>query len=272
MISELHQRLAELNRGWREPVPGRLPTSFGSGRTLAEVLEGYELTNHHGAFFGREDRLGELYSDGEVLVASLLEGMGSLPQNEVDRELVPLGTVEPQRVALVDLETTGLHGRPLFLVGTMCLEEGELVVRQYFARDYSEERPLLCHVAESLAQAQVLVTFNGRSFDVPYLQDRMTYHRLACPRDFAQVDLLHPCRRRWRRRLPNCRLQTLERYLCRRVRAGDIPGCLIPQRYHEYVHTGDPRLVGPIFHHNRLDLVAMAELLVALMARPGEGE
>jgi len=268
MISDLHRQLAALQRGNR-PWPARRPTHFLAGRSLAEVLEGCELSNLHGELFLREDRLSELYTDGPVLVASLRRGMRSLPRrDQVDPALATLAGAEPEQVAMIDLETTGLHGRPLFLVGVMSCEAGELVVRQYFARDYSEERALLWQVQEALAPAQVLVTFNGRAFDLPYLHDRMSYHRLPPRRPCDQVDLLHPCRRRWRRSLPNCRLQTLERHLCRRFRVGDIPGCLIPQRYHEFVHSGDPRLISPVFQHNRLDLVAMAELLVALMDEP----
>jgi len=269
MITDLHRQLAALNRGrW---VPGnRAPTDFDAA-SLADLVEGVEAANTEGVHFAREDRLRDLYTDGAALARTFGEAMADMPEKP-ERGLAPLVGTSPEQVVWVDLETTGLHGRPLFLVGIMTWEDGDLVVRQYFARDYSEERAVLWAAREALGRARVVVTFNGRSFDLPYLRDRMTYHRLPMAQDFADVDLLHPCRRRWRRRLPNCRLQTLETYLCRRRRVGDIPGFLIPQRYHEYVHSKDPKLVGPIFHHNRLDLVAMAELLVALLAPPDQGE
>jgi hypothetical protein len=71
-------------------------------------------------------------------------------------------------------------------------------------------------------------------------------------------------RRRWKDVLPDCRLKTLEWRVLRRLRAGDIDGAEIPYAYHEYVKHGQPHRLIPVFHHNLLDLVAMAELLPRL--------
>ncbi|MFW6133469.1 MAG: ribonuclease H-like domain-containing protein [Planctomycetota bacterium] len=74
-----------------------------------------------------------------------------------------------------------------------------------------------------------------------------------------------PPRRRWRRDVPNCRLQTLEAVLCGRHRRGDIPDAAIPEAYHDFVATGDARRMGDILHHNLLDLLTMAQLVSALL-------
>lgn len=60
--------------------------------------------------------------------------------------------------------------------------------------------------------------------------------------------------------------------MCRRLRTGDIPGNLIPQRYHDYVRSRDPCLVAPVFYHNRLDLISLAELLTAVAEPQPEDE
>ena len=166
----------------------------------------------------------------------------------------------------MDLETAGLHGRPVFLIGLTRYDGNDLVISQLFARDYAEEKAILDRTAAMIAEAGMLVTFNGKAFDVPFLRDRMIYHRLRPAEGRAHFDLLHHSRRRWRDRLPNCRLQTLEQHLCRRLRSGDIPGNLIPERYHDYVRSRNPRLVAPVFYHNRLDLLCLAELLAAVVA------
>ena len=186
-------------------------------------------------------------------------------------DLTALADTDPGRVLFMDLETAGWHGRPAFLIGLMRYDSDDLVISQLFARDYAEEKAILEAAAAIVADAGMLVTFNGKAFDVPFLRDRMVYHRLPPVEGHAHFDLLHHSRRRWRGRLPNCRLQTLEQYLCRRLRTGDIPGDLIPQRYHDYVRSRDPRLVAPIFYHNRLDLISLAELLAAVV-EPGEQE
>ena len=78
--------------------------------------------------------------------------------------------------------------------------------------------------------------------------------------EIGHFDLLHHARRRWKSQLPNCKLQTLERYICGRNRVGDIPGRDIPLAYHDYVRTGNTEQVRSILHHNALDLVTLLQL------------
>jgi uncharacterized protein YprB with RNaseH-like and TPR domain len=73
-------------------------------------------------------------------------------------------------------------------------------------------------------------------------------------------DLLHHARRRWGKQLPDCRLQTLERHVCRRRRDEDIPGHEIPAAYHDFVRTGDAWLIRSVLHHNALDLITLLQL------------
>ena len=72
--------------------------------------------------------------------------------------------------------------------------------------------------------------------------------------------------RRWRRLLPDCKLQTLERFICRRTRGADVPGAQIPQEYHYFVRTGDARRLAEIVRHNQLDLLTLWELVLRLVA------
>ena len=173
----------------------------------------------------------------------------------------------------------------IFLVGLLHAADEGMVVEQLLARNYAEERSILASLWRIAAGKRVLVTFNGKSFDWPLVHDRSTLHRLGRrefkpvessitpellephdPRpELAHLDVLHHARRRWRRRLPNCRLQTLERYLCRRVRRDDVPGHEIPQAYHDFVRTGSPRLMESILHHNALDLVTMAQVAMRML-------
>lgn len=79
------------------------------------------------------------------------------------------------------------------------------------------------------------------------------------------LDLLGLSRKRWRDKLPNCKLQTLEKWICGRGRDGDIPGTDIPDTYHLFVRTGNAALLKPIMDHNALDLITMADLLGYLL-------
>ena len=176
----------------------------------------------------------------------------------------------PEDLLFMDTETCGLSGTAIFLVGMMAYVDGQLIFRQCFARDYSEEPAILRAFADRYAAAPVLVTFNGKAFDMSMIRERSAFHGIDLPRREApHLDLLHESRRRWRKDLPNCKLQTLERYLCGRRRVGDIPGAQIPDAYHRYVASGDARQVGDILHHNLLDLLTMAQLVVAILTGCG---
>jgi len=166
----------------------------------------------------------------------------------------------------LDLETCGLGANPVFLAGTMHWNGGDFVLRQYFARHYGEEPALLAAVAEQARGFEMLVTFNGKSFDAPFLHARALTHAVAMTLPPHHLDLLHAARRRWKLELPDCRLQTLEWHVCRRRRAGDVPGSEVPGLYHDWVRSGDPWRLVPVFHHNLLDVITMAEVLHALCA------
>ena len=169
-----------------------------------------------------------------------------------------------RKMLFLDLETCGLTACPVFLAGVALIGENDLVLRQIFARDYAEERALIHEMARLIGEADFLVSFNGKSFDVPFLRDRAAHHRMPFPASAPHLDLLWLARRRWKHSLPDCKLKTLEWRVLRRRRSGDVGGSDIPGLYHHFVQGGEARRLVPIFHHNMLDVVAMVELLPAL--------
>ncbi len=176
----------------------------------------------------------------------------------------PLTGAGAEDLLFFDTETLGLGNSGVFLIGCLTLADGELAVEQLFAQDYSEEAAILRAFAERAEGRGVLVSFNGKSFDMPLLSCRAGVWRvdLAAAENLHHLDLLYECRRRWGGTLPDCRLQTIEAALSGRGRVGDVPGWQIPAVYHEFVARGDARPLGPILQHNMLDLVAMGEILV----------
>lgn len=177
----------------------------------------------------------------------------------------------PAEALFLDIETTGLGNTPLFLIGTMeCGPEG-FVFRQYFARDYSEEMSILSAFSERLSSARMIVTFNGKSFDVPYIENRAVATGVRFARPRSHLDLLHEARRVFGRSLPNHKLQTLEQMVCGRLREDDIPSDQIPAAYHEFVRTGSARKIGLILQHNLYDLLTMADLMGRMWGRQPSG-
>ena len=178
-----------------------------------------------------------------------------------------LASVAPTELVFLDLETTGLGSSPLFLIGSIAWESDALMLRQYLARDYAEERAAIALSLQNACERRLLVTFNGKSFDLPYLRMRAAAARIPCTLDPPHFDLLHVCRRIWGRALPDCRLQTLESRICRRTRTGDIPGEQIPEAYHAFVRTGNAAEMAEIIRHNKLDLITLMDLMVRLPRR-----
>jgi hypothetical protein len=170
---------------------------------------------------------------------------------------------------MLDLETCGLGGAALFLAGVLRHVDGVPTVELLLARNYAEEQAVLETLWQTIAGQDVLVTFNGKAFDWPMVLDRSVRYRLN-PRvasdaaNLLHVDVLHHARRRWGKKLPDCRLQTLERFICRRSRSGDVPGHRIPAAYADFVRTGFERDMEAILYHNAMDLVTLLDLTLRL--------
>ncbi len=169
--------------------------------------------------------------------------------------------LDPARSMLLDIETGGFSGTGVFLIGLVRLGERPLRVTQFLARDYPEEESILHALAGLAAIRDTWITFNGKSFDEPFLRDRATLHRVRLRPPAQHLDLLHVARRMWRGRLPNCRLGTLEQHILQRTRVGDVPSSQVPDLFHHFYRTGNARPLAPVLEHNRIDLVSCAELL-----------
>lgn len=244
----------------------------GGAVRLADAVAGEETIFGDGAFWRVLTDAGTVWPDAEVFHREYLEAMGNpfFPKARGFAALKPLKTAQPERICYLDIETTGLRMSPLFLVGLMYTSGnasgGRLVVDQLFARDYSEEEVVLGFLAECMPRFDILVTFNGISFDVPYIRERITVHRQAFVPPPVHVDLLPLARGVVGARTPNHRLQTLETHFCKRKRVGDIAGADIPAAYHEFVRTHDAKDMANIIHHNRLDLVTMLQLVTIFLS------
>src|SRR6516165_2856224 len=183
--------------------------------------------------------------------------------------------LEPSRLVYLDTETTGLAGGTgtcAFLIGIGAIEGSQFVVRQFFLRDYPDERAALAGLAEVLNAYQGIVTFNGKTFDVPLLETRYSLARLKSPfSGRLHLDLLHPARHLWKLRLESCQLTNLEKEVLRISRKGDVAGSEIPGIYFDYLRTGNARGLQPVFYHNALDIVTLAALTSEMARAIGDG-
>lgn len=175
---------------------------------------------------------------------------------------------DPARILYLDTETTGLAGGAgtvAFQVGLGRVTGEGFAITQLVMRDYPEERFLLEKVAEALGDSDVICTFNGKTFDIPLLRDRFLMNRMRTDGlDKPQIDLLHIARRVFRLRLQRCNLATLEEAVLGIPRAHDLPGSQVPQRYFNYLKTGEFALLDDVLTHNEQDIASLCVLLARM--------
>lgn len=168
----------------------------------------------------------------------------------------------------LDTETTGLSGGAgtvAFLVGVGYAMGNGFCVDQFFMSDYSDEPEMLVELSRLLEKFDSVVTFNGNRFDLPLLSSRFLMNRLPdATRELQPLDLLLSSRRLWKLRLGSCRLANLEERVLGIHRENDLPGSEVPQRYFDFVKSGDTSLVDDIIRHNKQDIVTLGRLLAVL--------
>jgi len=204
----------------------------------------YPLTYLYGGV-----RLGDLFDIDEASFDCLCGNMG----------------LDVQKMIFLDTETTGLSsgtGTVAFLTGIGFIKDECFILRQYFMRDYHEEAPLLDALRPVLENAQSVVTYNGKSFDIPLLSTRFTANRFRPKMSLEHLDLLHISRLFWKGTYENCRLGTIEKEVLGEIRTDDIPGEQIPLEYFRYLDTRDASVMKKVLEHNLRDILTLSALLV----------
>jgi hypothetical protein len=236
-----------------------LPIEPSTGGFVEELLSGEVVETSRGRHFETEKLYPRYQRYGSYEISDLIElphdFLAGLSGNSIL-------SAHPTTWAFLDTETTGLAGGSgtcAFLIGVGSIEAEGFRVRQFFMRDYDEEASVLESLSAHLERFDVLITYNGKTFDQPLLETRYTMSRARHP--FARMehlDLLHGARRLFKLRLENCRLVKLESEILGLERNADVPGDLIPYYYFEYLRTRHAFRLIPIFHHNVLDIVTLA--------------
>lgn len=166
---------------------------------------------------------------------------------------------EEEDFLILDIETMGLFGRVIILLGLCRQCEEGVKITQYLLKDVSNEPSALLEASSAIRDGSALITYNGKAFDVPYIEDRLAFYGLNPPDEKIHYDLLHYSRRLWRGELPDCTLDSMERYLGVE-RNMDLPSSLVPLFYETYLNTGNPGPLVPIIEHNKQDLLTLVTL------------
>jgi len=226
-------------------------------RRMADAVDGDAIETERGWYVRRELRPTYLPIDRSRLAA------------------LPAMPAPATPLLCLDTETTGLGsaaGTVAFLIGIGWWQGDRMRLVQVFLPDLSEEGALLDALSAEIPPGAHLVTYNGRSFDWPLLETRYRMGRRVPPALDGHLDLLLLVRRLFRHRLPDARLQTVEKHLLRRHRAPDIPSWEIPAAYHSFLRGGSAAPIRVIARHNAEDVVTLGRILAHIEHGYGEGE
>jgi uncharacterized protein YprB with RNaseH-like and TPR domain len=262
--------LAERLRGILPPQGGRTAVAPESSRTgiedaAADTLGGEWSDASGHRYLVVDRRYAPGHRHGRAVVCDAAPGTTAWPRLKL---LAGMPEAPAGRLLFFDLETTGLAGGAgtyAFLVGCGWFDGPTFQTRQFFLSSFAAERLLLAAVGELAATCGAVVTYNGKTFDLPLIETRFLLHRMPTPfTAMPHVDMLHPARRLWRSEEQgaagesSCKLTVLERTLFGHEREGDVPGFEIPARYFNYVRSGDARPLEAVLEHNRQDLLSLA--------------
>lgn len=230
---------------------------------VEDVVSGIEHTTPFGTAFLADAHYPEDYQHGIIPFSQKVDfgllgewaGYPSLAEKPTDQ------------FVFLDTETSGLAGGTgtfAFMIGLGWWQADGFRLQQFFLREPAEETAVLAALDEILTPFQTVVTYNGKSFDIPLLNARHTLSAFRSPFPAMQhVDLLALSRRIWRNRLASRSLGSIEQDVLAISRnQEEIPGWMIPEMYFDYLKTGDSRPMAGVFYHNRMDILSLAALFL----------
>jgi len=249
-----------------------LQTNKSKGKPIEELVPGRSLQTIYGEIFSLNHTYPEQRQHGHLPLKPLTD-FKWLAKWAKAPAAPPLETL-----VFLDTETTGLSGGTgtmPFMIGAGRFIQSEFVVEQFFVRNPAEESAQLAALSEFAEGVEGIVTYNGKSFDLPIINTRYIMQRLSNPFTSAtHFDLLHFTRRIWKSRLGQCNLGNIEKQILGFEREQeDVPGYLVPDFYREYLFTGDATQMPGIFYHNEIDVLSLSALfswLAAILEDPSD--
>jgi len=228
---------------------------------IEDVLPGEEFSTDFGSTFIFHKDYPPAYQHGIVPFDK------NIPFKELvncsNLDISPLPPIS--KIAFLDTETSGLSGGTgtiVFLVGIGAFSDTGFRMTQIFLRSPAEEKSFLSALEHIIAPYELMITYNGKSFDVPLLNTRYLLNYFPSPfGSIKHLDLLHLSRKVWKIRLSSRSLSALESDILLFKRTSEeIPGWMVPQIYFDYLRDGDAHPLAGVFYHNAEDILSLTAL------------
>lgn len=171
-------------------------------------------------------------------------------------------------IAVFDIETTGLYPKrdSLILSGILRLRTGgKATATQYFSDRSGDEPEVIRATVRDLAECDLIVTYNGRSFDLPFLRTRAARYGIDTGAlNMADLDLymvLH-YHSDLKAAIGSLAQKNIERFMGLDAgRKDEISGYDSVRLYQRYMTNHDPELEAKILLHNHDDILQLGKLL-----------
>ncbi len=179
---------------------------------------------------------------------------------------------------LFDIETTGLSAARdhIYCIGCGRREGDEITTDLFFAEQSAEETSVLEAFISLLRSHPDLITFNGTTFDIPFIRKRATLYGQPDPfrrpetkqeagamisDEFTFIDLYRVASgMKSLLRLPSYRQKSIEQFLGY-SRKDRYDGGQLVNFYHQYINAPDPETLSLLLLHNEEDVRGMFELV-----------
>ncbi|MCP4761934.1 MAG: hypothetical protein GY870_09130, partial [archaeon] len=194
--------------------------------------------------------------------------------------------VKPEDILFLDIETTGMTGAEIFLIGIGFLSKKENSTEYFFttellfAREISEEAAILKYFVDLLPNFKMFVSYNGKGFDIPFICNRIgtlfeskdiegifeyfvknrlpkspNYEEIEWPlamikaivSGFIHFDLYYAVRRTYKDLLPDHRLVTAEEHILDFFREEHLPSSEVPAVYLDYLSDEKHIYMGALY-------------------------
>jgi uncharacterized protein YprB with RNaseH-like and TPR domain len=231
---------------------------------LEQILKGEFVENRFGRIFSLETKCSlppnEFHTKPNVqsnALRNLIKSTGYDPGKPINIE----------DCVFIDIETTSLSRSAAtlaFVIGAGKIRGSELQILQFFLHDPAEEIAQLYALEKFITDSNIVVSFNGKTFDTNIINNRFTQYGIKSPLiNFIHLDLLQFARRLWKVRLSSKSLKNIETKILGIQRSDDdIPGWLVSQVYSDFLFYGDTSRLSNVIYHNMMDIHSLVELCI----------
>lgn len=166
-------------------------------------------------------------------------------------------------IAYLDIEATGfdLENDKIVLISLgYYLNEEEFKVIQYFAETPNEEENILKELKKAMSNFKRWCSFNGTSFDEPFVIRKMYKYNLHFRLPGEHIDLFKIIRPFYKRMgMKGCSLKNVEQFTGIH-RQDEISGARSVELYNEYLVNHDEKLKEILMLHNYEDVVNLPKI------------